>query len=225
MSKIPTNVFALREEWLQAAISALRPHFQACGFPLPVSIRAAIGFPSKGSKSTCVGECWASVASADQHNEIFIRPDQAEPLTVLGILVHELVHACIPLGSGHGPVFREAAIKVGLVGKMREAMPGTALNDKLSLLTESLGPLPHATLDIGFRETAPRAKKKTHMLKAYCPGITEGEAKESCDYIVRLTATHARKGAPICGVHSVRMIIDWPEDETEEESSSDAPQT
>lgn len=204
------NAFTYREEWLQAAINALRSHFDMAGLTLPDKIRAAIGFPSKGAKSSCIGECWASVASADQHHEIFIRPDQGEPVTVLGILCHELVHSAVPLGSGHGPVFKDAALKVGLIGKMRHAMPGPVLTEKLTGLAATLGPLPHATLDIEFRETAPRKKQTTRMLKACCP-------EADCDYTVRLTAVHAKKAPPICGVHKKEMVIDWPEEQPPEE--------
>lgn len=203
------NAFTYREEWLQAAIRSLRPHFAMVGFPLPERIRAAIGFPSKGAKSSCVGECWASVASHDQHHEIFIRPDKADPQEVLGILCHELVHAALPLGSGHGPVFKEAAIKVGLIGKMREALPGPVLQEKLQTLIVELGELPHASLDIEFRETAPRKKQSTRMLKASCPA-------DDCDYTVRLTAIHAKKAPPICGIHKIEMVIDWPPEEPPE---------
>lgn len=202
------NAFTYREEWLQAAIRELRTHFDMVGFPLPEKIRAAIGFPSKGAKSSCVGECWASVASLDQHHEIFIRPDKSDPQEVLGILCHELVHAAVPLGSGHGPVFKEAAIKVGLIGKMREAMPGPVLQEKLGNLIEDLGDLPHASLDIEFRETAPRKKQTTRMLKASCPA-------DDCDYTVRLTAVHAKKAPPICGIHKIEMLVDWPEEPAE----------
>jgi len=201
-----------REEWLKAAIDALRAHFDMAGFTLPDKVRAAIGFPSKGAKSTCVGECWAPVASADGHHEIFIRPDQADPVTVLGILCHELVHSVVPLGSGHGPVFKDAALKVGLIGKMRHAMPGPVLEEKLTGIAERLGPIPHATLDIEYRETAPRKKQTTRMLKAHCP-------EADCDYTVRLTAVHAKKALPICGVHEKRMIVEWPDDTPDEQKA------
>lgn len=204
------NSFTYREEWLQAAINTLRSHFNMAGLTLPNKIRAAIGFPSKGAKSNCVGECWASVASADQHHEIFIRPDQGDPVTVLGILCHELVHSVVPLGSGHGPVFKDAALKIGLIGKMRHAMPGPVLEEKLTRIAERLGPIPHATLNIEYRETAPRKKQTTRMLKAYCDEM-------ECDYTVRITAIHAKKALPICGVHEKRMIVDWPEGISEEE--------
>jgi hypothetical protein len=213
-----------REEWLHSAVQLLRPMFEKAGAEIPELGRAAIGFTSKGGgKSNCVGECWHPLASGDGHVEIFIRPDKADPEEVLGILVHELIHSCLPIGSGHGPVYKALALKIGLEGKMRHAMPGSLLQDVLKGIASELGPLPHAALDIQYRESAPRKKQKTNMLKAWCEGVKDnnGKVTEACDYVCRLTKTHAEKGAPICGVHERRMVVEWPvEDEPEDEDGS-----
>lgn len=208
------NESRFREEWLQAAITRLRPMFDKAGASVPDLGRAAIGFTSRGGKGTCVGECWCSTASADGHFEIFIRPDKADPVEVLGILCHELVHSAVPIGSGHGPIFKALALKIGLEGKMRHALPGMHLTEILKDLAADLGPLPHASLDIAFREQGKRKKQKTNMLKASCPGVVVDGKHEACPFICRLTAEHASKGAPYCGVHNVRMEIEWPEDES-----------
>ena len=203
---------------MKAATERLRPLFARVDHPLPDAGSAAIGFTSRGAKGNRVGECWASVASADRHFEIFIRPDKADPVEVLGILTHELCHAALPLGVAHGKEFKALALKVGLIGKMREAMPGPILTDHLAEIARDLGDLPHASLNIEFRETAPRPKQTTRMLKAWCEGVTGEGSHEPCDYVVRLTATHARKGAPICGVHQCRMTIEWPAEDPEGEA-------
>ena len=216
-----SNMAKFREEWLHSAVQLLRPMFEKAGAEIPELGRAAIGFTSRGGgKSNCVGECWHPLASGDGHVEIFIRPDKADPVEVLGILVHELIHSCLPIGSGHGPVYKALAIKIGLEGKMRHAMPGALLQDVLKGIAAELGPLPHAALDIQYRESAPRKKQKTNMLKAWCEGVKDesGKVMEACDYVCRLTKTHAEKGAPICGVHERRMVVEWPaEDEPEDE--------
>ena len=217
------NTFRHREEWLQAAINLLAPMFSKAGAPIPDLGRAAIGFTSRGGKGNCLGECWHPLASADGHFEIFIRPDNADPVQVLGILTHELVHAAVPLGSGHGTVYKALALKIGLEGKMRHAMPGMHLTEILKGIASELGPLPHAALDIAYRESAPRKKQKTNLLKAWCEGVKDdsGKVVEACDYVCRITSLHAKKGAPICGVHSLRMSVEWPaEDEGGEESEA-----
>jgi len=112
------NHYETREAWLSAATVALRSRFATAGYPLPGKIRFAIGFPSTGRRGKRIGEHWHSTASADGTHEIYIRPDQANPAEVLGILAHELVHSAVPLGSGHGKVFKAAALAVGLSGPM-----------------------------------------------------------------------------------------------------------
>ena len=125
--KSGSNVHDTREGWLRAATNELRPYFDGCSYPLPDKIRFAIGFPSTGRKGNRVGECWHSSTSADEHFEIFIRADLSEPEKVLGVLVHELVHAVVPVDAKHGKKYRDAAVKIGLQGKMVHAMPGILL--------------------------------------------------------------------------------------------------
>ena len=218
--KARPNSFKWRDEWLAEAKERLAPMFEEAGAPLPPSGRMAIGFTSKGGgKSNCVGECWHSTASGDGHFEIFIRPDKSDPEEVLGILAHELVHAAVPLGSGHGKVYRDLAVKIGLEGKMRHAMPGSRLAKALKLVAEGLGPLPHASLNIDFKESAPRKKQKTNLLKAECPGGVNPETgeQEPSGYPARVTRKWVDEvGPPICPRHKVAMNVELPADDDSE---------
>jgi hypothetical protein len=206
---------------LRAATDELRSYFTAQGYPLPDKIRFAIGFPSTGRKGNRVGECWHSSTSADEHFEIFIRADQHEAGKVLGVLVHELVHAVVPIDAKHGKHYRAAAVKIGLQGKMVHALPGILLQKRLDDLAINLGPLPHARLSIDRgadnRGPADREKKqKSRMLKAECEVDGHG-------YIVRVAASHVRTdGPPICPKHKEPMTVDMPEDDSEEEQGSEA---
>ena len=119
-----TNDHNSRESYLRAATNELRPYFAKHGLILPEKIRFAVAFTSHGKKGKVAGECWHAGASDDGHHEIIIRADFADPAEVLGILVHELVHAALPPDAKHGKEFREAALKIGLEGQMRHAMPG-----------------------------------------------------------------------------------------------------
>ena len=208
--KSASNYHETREGWLKAATNELRSYFIGCGYPLPDKIRFAIGFPSTGRTGNRVGECWHSSTSADDHFEIFIRADLSEPEKVLGVLVHELVHAVVPVEAKHGKLYRAAAVKIGLQGKMVHALPGILLQKRLGELAAALGPLPHARLNIergaDNRGPADREKKQgTRMLKAECE--TEG-----CGYIVRVAASHVRNiGPPHCPKHGA-MAVDLPAD-------------
>jgi hypothetical protein len=179
------------------------------------NIRYAIAFPSTGRRGARIGECWHSSTSADGNFEIIIRADIADPVEVLGVLVHEDIHVLLPPDVGHGKEYRDAAIKVGLEGKMRHAMPGPLLRNLLADIAVNLGPLPHAKLNIeqgrDNKGPADRPKKQgTRMLKIEC---LECE-RNGKPYVARMAATSARDpGPPSCPRHAVAMFVHWPEDE------------
>lgn len=206
------NRYDLREGWLRAAASELRPYFADVGYPLPDNIRFAIAFPSTGRKGKRMGECWHSSSSEDNSYEIFLRADLAEPLEVLGVLVKELVHTALPSGAGHGKLFKAAALKIGLQGPMRQARPGLLLQERLTTIAAGLGPLPHARLHIGespLVAVAPVAldrpkKQRARLLKAEC-------VDDGCGYIVRLAEKWVRNlGPPLCPKHRAAMSIEMP---------------
>lgn len=209
-----TNRHDTRESWLRAATDALRPTFAETGYPLPDRMRFAIAFPSTGRAGRRVGECWHSSTSADEHFELIVRADIAEPLEVLGILVHELLHAALPADAGHGKLYREGALKLGLEGPMRHAMPGERLTRLLVEIVEKLGPLPHAQLHIERgRENRPPAdrpkKQKARMHKAECEG-------DGCGYTVRVASKWVRDlGPPHCPKHGA-MHCELPPDDAED---------
>jgi hypothetical protein len=208
------NIHDSRESWLRAATNELRPFFAQLDLPLPATIRFAIAFTSRGKRTQVAGETWYPSASADGHHEIIIRCDFADPLDVLGILVHELVHVVLPATAKHGKVFKAAALRVGLEGKMIHALPGPILKERLQALAATLGPLPHAKLDFE-NAAADRPKKQgTRMLKAACES---GE----CGYTVRVAASWVRKlGPPHCPRHGP-MQVDLPAEEEAEEVAED----
>lgn len=213
-----TNEHDTRESWLRAAAGELRPYFQSCGLSIPNNIRFAIAFPSTGRRGARIGECWHSSTSEDANFEIIIRADIADAVEVLGVLVHELLHAVLPADAGHGKPYRDAALKLGLEGKMRHAMPGQLLRERLEKMAESLGTLPHARLNIergrDNKGPADRPKKQgTRMLKATC-------REESCAFVVRVAASPVREiGPPHCPRHG-EMLVEWPEDEESGEAET-----
>src|SRR5271165_2772425 len=171
-----TNAHDSRESWLRSATIALRPYF----------------------------ESWHGSAADDGNFEIIILADIADPVEVLGVLVHELIHAVLPIDAGHGKLYKEAAIKIGLEGPMRHALPNQLLRPRLVELAESLGALPHARLNIDRgRDNRPAdqpKKQRTRLLKAECGG-------EGCGYTVRITAKWVDDiGPPLCPKHGAMAI-------------------
>jgi hypothetical protein len=210
------NAHDTRESWLRAATNDLRSFFGHCGYPIPPNIRFAIAFPSTGRRGARVGECWHGSTSDDGSFEIIIRADIADPVEVLGVLAHELIHACLPADAGHGKLYRDAALRLGLEGKMRQAMPGELLKTRLVQIAEALGDLPHAKLNIergrdNKRPADQPKKQRTRMLKAECDGV-------GCGYTVRLTAKWAKELGANCPKHGA-MTIHFPVDEDEDDEA------
>src|SRR5215468_6181401 len=89
-----------RQQWLERAVEALRTKFADAGYPQ--KIRVSIGWPKRAASCGAIGECWATEASSDRHAEMFISPELTEGARILDVLAHELVHATVGAGVGHG---------------------------------------------------------------------------------------------------------------------------
>ena len=186
------NIHDARESWLRSATNLLRDYFEMFGYLIPEKIRFAIAFTSGGKKGIS-GECWHPEASADGHYEIIIKADKDDPVEILGILVHQLVHSLLPPTVKHGKEFREIALRIGLEGKMREALPAPILRERLVAIAATLGTLPHAKLDYTARSDAPK-KSGVRALKAEC--------KAACGYTVRILPKWAKAGLPVCPINA-----------------------
>jgi hypothetical protein len=206
-----SNCHDTREAWLRAAANELRPYFKSCGYELPENIRFAIAFPSTGRKGKRVGECWHSSTSADAAYEIFIRADLWKPDEVLAVLIKELVHTLLPPDAGHGQPFKTAAMRIGLEGPMRQAVPGPLLKERLQELAERLGPLPHAHLDIEQQPMTTRGSVAIDLPKKQGTRYRKAECMDKdCGFTVRVTASHVRDiGPPHCPRHGA-MAVDMP---------------
>ena len=178
---------ATRETYLASATEHLAPLFTAQGFPLP-AVRASVGIPAggKGGKLKRIGECWSNLASADNTTEIFICPSQSEPVAVLAILLHELVHAAVGLECGHKGPFKRVALALGLEGKMRATVPGASLTKDLQALSDTLGDYPHAALNTAL---SGRKTQGTRMIKLEC---------DDCGWSCRTAQKNVDAGTPTC---------------------------
>lgn len=181
-----------REAWLERAVEALRPTLTFAGEP-----RVSVGFPSKGALSRkgashTIGQCWHGEAAADGIPQVYISPLIGDPVEVLAILLHELIHFKLGPGAKHGKRFRAQMELVGLEGKPTATIAGTQLRFALEKKVADLGEYPHAALD-----PKTLAKKQVcRQLKAKCP---------ACDAIIRLSKEAAGRGLPICGSCCVEL--------------------
>lgn len=217
-----------RETWLNNLAGLMAPAFAELGAPLP-AYRIAVGFPSSGMKSSAIGECWDAKASTDNTFEIFIRPDQADPVAVAFVLAHELTHAAAGLEHGHRGEFERIALALGFPRPLTHAKPATGkLREWFDGMLPQVGPLPHAAMrwrqdggvvarrkgggvtvpdrepddDSGDREDSPassRPKPQTGRLLKAC--CADGE----CGYTVRVTAKWLEIGPPHCPLHGAMI--------------------
>jgi hypothetical protein len=195
-----------REGWLNAFVAAVRPQFAEVGYPIPEKVRVAIGWPSAGSKSNAVGECWSDTVSADGSFEIFIIPREGDAIEICDTLTHELVHAAAGLQAKHGPIFRKCATALGLEGKMTSTHGGELWRAWALPLIEALGPFPGAALL--DRVPSPVAGGKPTAIKpdglsSRPPSQTNRHLKLECDacgIILRTTKSTMERidGDPIC---------------------------
>lgn len=190
MSK-PT--YETREQWLQAALEGVRPIFKDAGYTIPKKIRVSCGYPARGGarvKNKRIGECHPADNSADHSFEIFIHPEQFEPILkdgsgVLETLVHEIGHATVGLEHGHKAPFARFCKSVGLEGKPTATHANEKLIGQLQEVATNLGQYPHAALQVTGK------KQGTRLLAVRCT---------QCECVVRMTAKWLDEvGAPICG--------------------------
>jgi len=175
-----------REAWLNEALKHLNPWFKdRAGVEIPTDARVSVGFPGGGSARKRIGECWARSQSKDKVNEIFISPVLSDPIRMLDVLVHEVVHAVDDCQSGHKEEFKKIAVKAGLEGKMTATHAGEELKAELERIIGVLPPLTHGALDLSNRK-----KQPTRLVKLEC---------DSCGMIIRTTIKWIEQtGNPAC---------------------------
>lgn len=180
-----------REAWLEAAVEQLRPTLTFEGAP-----RVSVGFPSKGAlrgtrSSTTIGQCWPGEVAADERVQVYVSPLLDEPVQVLAVLLHELIHFKVGCEAKHGKLFKRQMRQVGLEGKATATVPGAQLTAVLERKAVELGAYPHAALD---PKQLRLNKQTTRLLKASCP---------ACEATVRITAKWVAEGEesrlPYCG--------------------------
>lgn len=170
---------ATREDWLNAFITAARPIFAAVNAPLPLKVRVAIGFTSRGIRGSRIGECWSTEASEDGHYEIFIKPTLDNAARICDVLTHELIHAAVGIKAGHGPAFKRVMIALGLKGKPTATVAGEDWYRWALPIIADLGAFPYGAMTGGA--TADRKKQRSYLLKVQCT---------HCEWTARVTAKH-----------------------------------
>ena len=180
-----------RETWLLSASEILGEWIAETGAERP-SARVSVGYPTTGARSKVIGQC--CYASADGVAQVFIHPTLDESARVLDVLLHELIHASLGAGHGHGKAFKRVAEGVGLTGLMTATVAGEDLRERLNEVVQALGEYPHAKLD-----TSGTKKQTTRLIKCEC---------EECGYVARTSMKWLEEwGAPICPCSGEVMTV------------------
>ena len=121
-----------RETYLEVAKAEISTLFKSKGYPFKAKdlkgIKVTTSFPTSGGQSASapIGLCCYAYNS---NTEILISPVLGgktidESIEVLAVLTHELVHAYLGAGFGHGREFKKIATSVGLTGRMTTTTAG-----------------------------------------------------------------------------------------------------
>lgn len=186
-AKRSNRVHDTREAWLVAAVDLFRPMFDACGSPLPETVRVSIGFPVGNAKA--IGQCWFEDASADKLRHIFISPalaDTASKQGVLATLLHECAHAALPIKTGHRGPFAKLCTALGLQKPWTATTAGPELEKQLADIARKLGDFPHGAL---HRLKRMKEQKNRHI-KIVC--------ESGCDYHLRGSSAMLDRAIPDC---------------------------
>jgi hypothetical protein len=151
-----------REAWLTASIGLMRDWFTENRLIIPPKIMVAPGFGMGGPN--VLGQCWAPKNTIDGTTHLFIAPcsHNKDPIQALGVVVHELCHACVGVEHQHRKPFVEAARLLGLAGPATSTVvaPQTALWKRLGALAEELGDYPNDPINFEMYWNGKKPSKK-----------------------------------------------------------------
>jgi hypothetical protein len=192
-----------RETWLEAGIILIIDQvFEDLGQVDPaefavIPYRVACGFPvgSRGGKTVALGQTFNREISGDDTSEVVINAVMDDPIDVLPVLVHEMVHVLCGIECGHRGEFARIARAVGLEGPLTATVAGSKLLPVLETIAAELGQYPHGSID-------PNARKKQGVrnLKIVCTsGAVHPDGKACSPY--RMSATgisHVNFDTAVC---------------------------
>lgn len=175
-----------REVWLNRAAKTLNKWIaKDTGLKPHEKLLVSTGWPRNDKRGKVIGQCFPRKGGTVD-NHVFVSPLISDPVDVLSVLLHELVHAADNCKSGHTGTFRKAWKALGFVGKPTCSTPGLKLRERLNALAEKLGPYEHRRI---YPSVDPH-KQTTRLLKVEC----------GCGCIVRMTRKWLDEvGPPTCG--------------------------
>lgn len=184
-----------REAWLHTAAGFLLDYLVQHGLPR-VEVRVSCGWPVRGGigrRQTVIGQCFPPQVCADGRTQIFISPRLADPVEVLGTLLHELIHASVGCEHGHSAVFSQAARRVGLAGPPTATVVSDALRPMLLAYVAQVGSYPHAAIRLKVPEQ--RAGSRLRLYECGCDPVVK----------VRVASDRFQAICEVCGEAFVQV--------------------
>lgn len=175
-----------RETWLRAAYGIFRSELLP---EAPEMVAVSWGFPSKGATSRrkrTIGQCFTGTSvqgKVEGGSVILVSPVIDSALVVLDTLLHEMIHASLPPGTGHRAPFSRICKRVGLLKPWTQTTASPELKAKLEGYLSKLGPWPKGHLVVV-------PKEKGRQKKAEC----------DCGRILRMAGKTFEQGPIICGL-------------------------
>lgn len=223
MSKTNTASQTLnREGWLTAFAVEIAPLIkQRTGLSVPLSkTRLSCSFPrtratpNKNGGYT-IGQCFHADGHKSGLHEVMINPlrdkvietvqtkEGPEGHGIAETIIHELIHASLPMGVGHKAPFARAAKQMGLQGKPTATNAGPELVERIKEIADKLGPYPHRAIEGEWGR-----KQTTRLLKVMCTDC--GYINEAGNgYTARITLTWIENaGLPTCPCGATMSLIE-----------------
>ena len=170
------------DEWTAGAVAMLTDYIRDAvpGVDTRAVLQVTVGpMPrQRGQRGTgdprAVGLCEYSVLGLKTGRQITVTDTESSAVEVLAIIAHELVHAFLPVGEGHGKQFERAVRVIGLTGKATATRPGPDFKVVAREIVETLGAYPHRAVKVR------RPRQGNPMHKVVCSG--------GCGCIVRASS-------------------------------------
>ena len=177
-------------------------------------IKLSVGFMPQGATSA-IGVCHFENHSSGNYREIFIKPtlgasNLKDCIETAQVVAHEVVHAMLPGGTGHGPKFAKI-IKgyLGAEGKPTATVAGPGFTLLIQDFIKELGYLPHSKM----KDPTPKTGGVTASIKCTnsyeCPGATDKSLAQGWGMIFRVSIATVHKvgensfRCPACGSKTI----------------------
>lgn len=162
-------IYKYAEEWLDKAVDGLREHFKKYGHKVP-EVLVSVGFSHHGynpkiNYSNYDGYCYSRHMSKANINEIYISPFFTEPIEIIFLLAHELIHSIDDCHSGHGARFKSIAKDLGMreSGELHHGKYFSAIK-AFEAIAEPLGRYPRNGVNYKNSLTVPNHNYKENRL-------------------------------------------------------------